>query len=194
MHRIRFCFDLMAVGGNRGNIGWLCPSVSPRFHDPPPYWQFFPCSCSDRLRSTGLCKGEQVVSTAVAGRVLEFRRTASKEREAHISLAEILSALSFALDLTEGALPGHALRSCLLGMRIAREFGFPADRMVSLYYALLLKDVGCSSNAARLCEIIGGGDERRVKAGVKLEDWTRLSRARGSTLRMLWDTVHPNSN
>jgi len=135
-----------------------------------------------------------VVSTALAGRVLEFRRTASKEREAHISLAEILSALSFALDLTEGAVPGHALRSCLLGMRIAKEFGFPAERMVSLYYALLLKDVGCSSNAARLCEIIGGGDERRVKAGVKLEDWTRPSRPRGSTLRMLWDTVHPNSN
>ncbi len=91
-------------------------------------------------------------------------------------------------------MPGHALRSCLLGMRLAQEFGFPAERMVSLYYSLLLKDVGCSSNAARLCEIIGGGDERRVKAGVKLEDWTRPSRPRGSTLRLLWGTVHPGAN
>ncbi len=110
-----------------------------------------------------------------------------------VSLAQILSALSFALDLTEGAVPGHALRSCLLGMRLARELGLSPQQMSSLYYALLLKDVGCSSNAARLCQIIGGGDERRVKAGVKLEDWTKPSQPKASTLRLLWDNVHPNT-
>ncbi|MGA8108830.1 MAG: HD domain-containing phosphohydrolase [Acidobacteriaceae bacterium] len=111
-----------------------------------------------------------------------------------ISLAEILSALSFALDLTEGAVPGHALRSCLLGMRLGQELGLTRAQRASLYYALLLKDVGCSSNAARLCQIIGGGDERRVKAGVKLEDWTRPNRPRGSTLRLLWTSVLPGAN
>ena len=30
-----------------------------------------------------------------------------------VTLAEILSALSFALDITEGARPGHSLRTCL---------------------------------------------------------------------------------
>ena len=112
---------------------------------------------------------------------------------AAVSRAEILSALSFALDLTEGARQGHALRSCLLGMRLAHELRFIPGRMSSLYYALLLKDVGCSSNAARLCQIIGGGDERRVKAGVKLEDWTRPSRPKTSTLRLLWSTVLPEA-
>ncbi len=111
-----------------------------------------------------------------------------------VSLAEILSALSFALDLTEGAVPGHALRSCLLGMRLGREVGLDSTRMASLYYALLLKDVGCSSNAARLCQIIGGGDERRVKAGVKLEDWTQPSKPKVSTFRLLWKTVLPHGN
>ena len=111
-----------------------------------------------------------------------------------VSLAEILSALSFALDLTEGAVPGHALRSCLLGMRLGHQLGLPTEQMTSLYYALLLKDVGCSSNAARLCQIIGGGDERRVKAGVKLEDWTKPSQPKGSTLRLLWNTVLPNAS
>ena len=111
-----------------------------------------------------------------------------------ISLAEILSALSFALDLTEGAVPGHALRSCLLGMRLGQELGLTRAQRANLYYALLLKDVGCSSNAARLCQIIGGGDERRVKAGVKLEDWTRPNRPRGSTLRLLWSSVLPGAN
>jgi putative nucleotidyltransferase with HDIG domain len=114
--------------------------------------------------------------------------------DAQVSQAEILSALSFALDLTEGAVPGHALRSCLLGMRLGQELGLPADRLASLYYSLMLKDVGCSSNAARLCQILGGGDERRVKAGVKLEDWTRPDRPRLSTLRLLWSSVLPGSN
>jgi putative nucleotidyltransferase with HDIG domain len=111
----------------------------------------------------------------------------------NISLAEVLSALSFALDLTEGAVPGHALRSCVIGMRLAKELDLPTDRMTDLYYALLLKDVGCSNNAARLCQIIGGGDERRVKAGVKLEDWTRPNHPSLSGLQLLWNTALPDS-
>jgi putative nucleotidyltransferase with HDIG domain len=117
----------------------------------------------------------------------EFRSARS------ISLAEILSAFSFALDLTEGAMPGHALRSCLLGMRLGKELGLTSAQRSDLFYALLLKDVGCSSNAGRLCQIIGGGDERRVKAGVKLEDWTRPNRPKLSTLRLLWNTVLPQA-
>jgi putative nucleotidyltransferase with HDIG domain len=110
-----------------------------------------------------------------------------------VSLPEILSALSFALDLTEGAVPGHAMRSCLLGMRLAGQLGLSSESMTSLYYALLLKDVGCSSNAGRLCQIIGGGDERRIKAGVKLEDWTRPGQPKPSTLRLLWNNVLPEA-
>jgi len=59
-----------------------------------------------------------------------------------ISLSEVISALSFAIDLTEGAVHGHALRSCLLGMRIAEEAGLTTEEKSSLYYALLLKDIG----------------------------------------------------
>ena len=110
------------------------------------------------------------------------------------SLPEILSALAFALDLTEGAVPGHALRSCLLGMRLGMELGFSPIALADLYHALLLKDIGCSSNAARMCQILGGGDDRAVKSGVKLEDWTRPDRPRLSTLRLLWNNVSPDEN
>ncbi len=72
-----------------------------------------------------------------------------------ISLAEILSALSFALDLTEGAMPGHALRTCLLGMRLGEALFLPPARMSNLYYSLLLKDVGCNNNLDHLTEILG---------------------------------------
>lgn len=117
----------------------------------------------------------------------------SSGQEGAVSLAEILSALSFALDLTEGAVPGHALRSCVLGMRLAQELRLPQEQLISLYYALILKDVGCSSNAARMCQIIGGGDERTVKAGAKLEDWTRPGRPRLSAIRLLWSQVSPTA-
>ncbi len=109
------------------------------------------------------------------------------------SLAELISALSFALDLTEGAVPGHALRSCLIGMRLGVELRLSTTMLADLYHALLLKDIGCSSNAARMCQIIGGGDDRAVKAGVKLEDWTRPHQPKLSTLRLLWQNVSPGA-
>jgi putative nucleotidyltransferase with HDIG domain len=109
-----------------------------------------------------------------------------------ISLSEIISALSYALDLTEGAVHGHALRSCLLGMRIAAEAKLTVEQAGSLYFALLLKDVGCSSNAGRMCQIVGG-DERAIKAGVKLEDWTKPHRPSISGLKLLWKNVLPEA-
>lgn len=106
-----------------------------------------------------------------------------------IPMAEIVSALSFALDLTEDAVPGHAVRSCLFGMRIAEELGLGVGEKSALYYALLLKDVGCSSNAARTCQIIGA-DERRLKREVKFEDWTR---ATWSGTKMIWRNMMPEA-
>jgi len=111
-----------------------------------------------------------------------------------ISLPEMLCSLSFALDLTEDAKPGHALRSCLIGMRIAGRLGLSEAEAGQLYYALLLKDIGCSSNAARMCQIIGGGDDRAIKAGVKLEDWTKLHQPKLSAVRLLWNNVSPGAS
>lgn len=93
--------------------------------------------------------------------------------DGEIRLPEIISALSFALDLTEGADPGHAVRSTLLGMRLGVAIGLPKHHLSALFYALQLKDVGCSSNAARMAHLFGG-DDRRAKAMTKLTDWTGL--------------------
>jgi HD-GYP domain-containing protein (c-di-GMP phosphodiesterase class II) len=109
------------------------------------------------------------------------------------SLQEILVALSFALDLTEGAAPGHAIRSCLLAVRIALTAGLEHEFISDLYYATLLKDVGCSSNSARMCQIVGG-DDRAVKAGAKLADWTRPLRPELATVKMLWQEVLPGAS
>ncbi len=112
--------------------------------------------------------------------------------EPKLTFAEIISALSFAVDLTEGAVPGHALRSCVFGMRMAVELGLSDDRLWPLYYALLMKDSGCSSNAARMCQIVGG-DDRAVKNGVKLVDWTKPHRPSLRAVKLLWKQVLPRS-
>jgi putative nucleotidyltransferase with HDIG domain len=69
-----------------------------------------------------------------------------------ISLSEVISALSFAIDLTDGAVHGHALRTCLLGMRIAEEAGLTPEEKSSLYYALLLKDIGNEEMIGLRCD------------------------------------------
>jgi len=107
-----------------------------------------------------------------------------------IRLSDVVSALSVALDLTEGQPMGHAIRSCILGMRIADELHLPAEQRSDLYYALLLKDSGCSSNAARMYQIMGT-DEIAAKREVKFEDWTKASL---SGLRYLLRNVLPGAS
>jgi HD-GYP domain-containing protein (c-di-GMP phosphodiesterase class II) len=86
-----------------------------------------------------------------------------------IRLAELLSALSHALDLTEGQPAGHCVRCCWIGMHIGREIGLSDAHLSELYYTLLLKDVGCSSNAARICKLYLT-DDRTFKRDFKLID------------------------
>jgi putative nucleotidyltransferase with HDIG domain len=101
------------------------------------------------------------------------------EEISSIPLAKIISALSYALDLTEGQPMGHSVRTCIIGMRLAQEIGMSVEEQADLYYALLLKDAGCSSNSSRLFHILST-DEIRAKRDVKTTDWTRLG----------WESLH----
>ena len=103
-------------------------------------------------------------------------------RDSACRTSEILSALSCALDITEGQAPGHAVRTCLIGMRLAERVGVPLEDRGALFYALLLKDLGCSSNAARLCSLFGA-DDRALKREHKLTDWARPTRSLAYALR-----------
>ena len=87
--------------------------------------------------------------------------------------SEVLSALSIVLDLVEGQPEGHAVRSCLIGMRVASRLGLDADARSALFYALLLKDAGCSSNASRMSALFEA-DDMEIKRKVKTVDWTSL--------------------
>lgn len=88
-----------------------------------------------------------------------------------IALSGVIGALSYALDIAEGQPPGHAVRSCLIGMRLAAELELSASDRSDLFYALLLKDAGCSANANRMAALFGS-DDRAAKASSKLIDWS----------------------
>lgn len=59
-----------------------------------------------------------------------------------IPLAELLSALSHALDMVEGQPAGHCVRCCWIGIHIGQEIGLSEAEIWELYYTLLLKDLG----------------------------------------------------
>jgi putative nucleotidyltransferase with HDIG domain len=86
-----------------------------------------------------------------------------------LRLSEVLSGLSHALDITEGQARGHAERSCLIGMRLAAALDLDDATRSSLFYALLLKDAGCSSNAAKVAALFGA-DDAMVKSSRRLTD------------------------
>ena len=82
--------------------------------------------------------------------------------------------MTYALDLTEGQPEGHALRGCLVGMAVGAELGLGPESLSDLFYALLLKDLGCSSNSAKI-HYIFGADDFRVKRAFKTTNLDRLS-------------------
>ena len=72
---------------------------------------------------------------------------------AGMQLSELIGSLSHALDLTEGQPKGHCVRACWIGSHVGAAIGLGGTELRDLYYTLLLKDLGCSSNAARICEL-----------------------------------------
>ena len=63
------------------------------------------------------------------------------------------------------------MRSCLIGMRLAQELELDSATRSHLFYALLLKDAGCSANSARMAALFGADDQ--AKRTSKRVDWAR---------------------
>jgi hypothetical protein len=60
------------------------------------------------------------------------------ESSGHVKQSEVLAGLSYALDLTEGQRPGHAVRSCLIGMRIGVALVHVGERQLGAHDAARL--------------------------------------------------------
>lgn len=118
-----------------------------------------------------------------------MQRNATTSIKDGIDFSEVIAALSYALDITEGQPTGHAARSCILGMRIGREIGLDVADLSALFYALLLKDLGCSSNASKVCYLFQA-DDRATKSDLKTTDWTKLSQS----IQYVARNVHPGGS
>jgi putative nucleotidyltransferase with HDIG domain len=106
-----------------------------------------------------------------------------------IRFSEIIAALSVALDITQGHPEGHCMRSALIGMRLAEELCLPTAEASALFYALLLKDLGCSSNAAKIAYLFGA-DDQAVKRSARMIDWTKP----GPALSHCWNNCSPGGS
>jgi putative nucleotidyltransferase with HDIG domain len=106
-----------------------------------------------------------------------------------IPTSALLAALSTALDLTEGQLAGHALRTAYLATRLADALGLDEAMRNDLYFAAFLKDAGCSSNAAALTRLFGGDDIDLKRRRATLEATPAAYAA--FTIRALSDVPEP---
>ena len=99
-----------------------------------------------------------------------------------LRLSEVIGALSYALDMTDGQPAGHALRSCVIGMKLAERCDLPASDRVAVFYGLLMKDAGCSSNAAQVSALYGS-DDLAAKRRLRTVNYSRPSEALAYVLR-----------
>ncbi len=83
-------------------------------------------------------------------------------------LAELLVVLSLGADLGMGQPMEHALRQCVLALRIGERLGLSDDDRAVLYYVVLIAWVGCHIDAYEQAKWFG--DDLALKAGFRLVD------------------------
>lgn len=80
-------------------------------------------------------------------------------------MAELFTAISLATDLGTGQPVEHALRACLLALRLARKLGVSGEALADIYYLALLRFIGCTAGAHEAA-VTSGGDDIAFYAGV----------------------------
>lgn len=75
-----------------------------------------------------------------------------------IRLAELMAALSLALDLGTGQPLEHELGICLSALDLAERVGCPPAERSAVYYVALLAHLGCSAVAPDLARWVGGDE------------------------------------
>ena len=102
-------------------------------------------------------------------------------------LAELVGALSLAVDLGFDQPMEHVLRQTVIALRIADRLGLDDEDRVSLYYAALLVNVGCHADAHEQAKWFG--DDIALKANKYRHDFRSVQGALAG-LRMV-GSGHP---
>ena len=75
-----------------------------------------------------------------------------------ISLAELLSALSFVADLGMGQILEHGIKAAYVGLTLADAVGLSPEDQAAVYYGALLKDAGCTACGTVFATFFDGDD------------------------------------
>jgi HD-GYP domain-containing protein (c-di-GMP phosphodiesterase class II) len=78
--------------------------------------------------------------------------------EEELRLADVLAALSLATDLAMGQAPEKAIRACVVATETARAMDLPEPEVSSVYYATLLKHLGCTASSHEEVLLFGPDD------------------------------------
>ena len=90
------------------------------------------------------------------------RRVGGDDAEAPVRMAELLAALSLGIDLGFGQPMEHVLRQCRIALRLCELAGLDEEDRAAVYYAALLVNVGCHSDAHEQARWFG--DDIALKA------------------------------
>ncbi len=88
-------------------------------------------------------------------------------------LSELLVALSLATDLGMGQPPGHAARTCLIAVEIARGMGLAEREVGEVHQVALLRFIGCTADAHEIARF--AGDE--IALAVAVAPWVMADAA-----------------
>jgi HD-GYP domain-containing protein (c-di-GMP phosphodiesterase class II) len=91
-------------------------------------------------------------------------------------LAELLVALSLVTDLARGRPDEEAMGACLIATDLAGRLGLDPGDVATVYYATLLRFIGCTGTSHEYGETFGG-DDIAVRARGDLVDFGRPSEA-----------------
>ena len=101
-------------------------------------------------------------------------------QESRLRCADLLTALSLITDLGMGNPPETAMRGCLLATRLARRLGLDDRSAADVYYASLLRYLGCAAPAHEQA-LLSGGDDITLRARSAYVD----SHRRGEALKFM---------
>lgn len=86
--------------------------------------------------------------------------------------AEVLAALSVAIDLGLGQPAEHMLRSAIIASRLARTLGLTPEQRATVYYSTLVMWIGCHADSQEYARWFG--DDIGVRSAAYLVDWSGL--------------------
>lgn len=101
----------------------------------------------------------------------------STEPADRVRLSELIAALSLASDLAIGEPMEHALRRCLIAVRLGQALGLPEGELTTIYDLALLRSIGCTAEQHEISRRFG--NEQPLAHRYARTDFGRPSEALG---------------